>query len=181
MKKSKISDYRNIDQNGVVTYDLDGVIESFLTGEYNKEVLLSNNKITDEFNKNLKFNSLNDEYKKNKLKEYKFDDSGEFDKNHQIWIIPEEYLVMDIETYIIELADTMEELDRIKQELEIFKKHDYLNVLRAMKYISDTLISKDITYGVGRGSSVASYILFKLKIHRIDCLKYQIPFEEFLE
>jgi DNA polymerase III alpha subunit len=37
-----------------------------------------------------------------------------------------------------------------------------------------------IIWGVGRGSSVASYVLYKLGVHRIDSMYYDLDPQEFL-
>jgi len=37
-----------------------------------------------------------------------------------------------------------------------------------------------VIWGVGRGSSVASYVLYKLGVHRIDSLFYDLSVDEFL-
>jgi DNA polymerase III alpha subunit len=49
-----------------------------------------------------------------------------------------------------------------------------------LKYIVDTLRDNKIIWGVGRGSSVSSYVLYLLGVHRIDSLKYQLDYREFL-
>jgi DNA polymerase III alpha subunit len=54
-------------------------------------------------------------------------------------------------------------------------------VLRAMKYVVDTLRSNNIVWGVGRGSSVASYVLFIIGVHKIDSVKYKLPINEFFK
>ena len=56
-----------------------------------------------------------------------------------------------------------------------------LDVLKSMKYIVDTLRENGIIWGVGRGSSVASYVLFLIGVHKIDSVKYNIPIEEFFK
>ena len=38
----------------------------------------------------------------------------------------------------------------------------------------------NIIWGVGRGSSVASYVLFLLGVHKIDSLQYNLNWREFL-
>ena len=50
-----------------------------------------------------------------------------------------------------------------------------------MKYIIDTLRENNVVWGVGRGSSVASYVLFLLGVHKIDSVKYNLPLEEFFK
>ena len=54
-------------------------------------------------------------------------------------------------------------------------------VLKCMKYIVDTLREHNIVWGVGRGSSVASYVLHLLGVHKIDSIKYDIPIGEFFK
>jgi DNA polymerase III alpha subunit len=39
----------------------------------------------------------------------------------------------------------------------------------------------NILWGVGRGSSVASFVLYLIGIHRINSLFYNLPIEEFLK
>ena len=38
----------------------------------------------------------------------------------------------------------------------------------------------NLIWGVGRGSSVASYVLYLLGVHRIDSLHYNLDIAEFL-
>jgi DNA polymerase III alpha subunit len=37
-----------------------------------------------------------------------------------------------------------------------------------------------VIWGVGRGSSVASFVLYKLGVHRVDSLYYNLDINEFL-
>jgi DNA polymerase III alpha subunit len=39
---------------------------------------------------------------------------------------------------------------------------------------------KDIVWGVGRGSSVASYVLYLIGVHKIDSLFFDLDIEDFL-
>jgi len=96
------------------------------------------------------------------------------------WLIPREYKDMDIERFL--MAQCPEEnYQRLIKELELYRKHDMWIVLKAMKYIVDTLRSNNIVWGVGRGSSVASYALYLLGVHKIDSVKYDLPIEEFFK
>jgi len=97
------------------------------------------------------------------------------------WMIPESYMDMDIEDHIHKLCDTDTETHRVAQELAEFKKHDLLIVLKALKYLVDTMRQEHILWGVGRGSSVASYCLYLLGVHSIDSIKYNLDFKEFLD
>jgi DNA polymerase III alpha subunit len=96
------------------------------------------------------------------------------------WLIPREYKDMDIEQFLTAQCPE-ENHQRLIKELELYRKHDMLIVLKAMKYIVDTLRSNNIVWGVGRGSSVASYALYLLGVHKIDSVKYDLPIEEFFK
>jgi DNA polymerase III alpha subunit len=94
------------------------------------------------------------------------------------WFIPAEYQIIDIEEYLVQQCPT-ENYTRLVAELELYHQNNMMPVLRAMKYIVDTLRKNGIVWGVGRGSSVASYTLFLLGVHKIDSVKYDLPIEEF--
>lgn len=96
------------------------------------------------------------------------------------WLIPREYKNMDIEGFLVNQCPK-ENQERLIKELQLYHKHDMLIVLKAMKYIVDTLRKNDIVWGVGRGSSVASYVLYLIGVHKIDSVKYDLPIEEFFK
>lgn len=96
------------------------------------------------------------------------------------WLIPADYKNMDIEDYLISICP-IENSARLQQELDLYRKKQMIPVLKTMKYIIDTLRSNSIVWGVGRGSSVASYVLFLLGVHKIDSVKYNLPIEEFFK
>ena len=96
------------------------------------------------------------------------------------WFIPKEYQCMDIEAFLVDHCPE-QNYDRLLQEIELYRNHNFIPVLRAMKYVVDTLRSNDIVWGVGRGSSVASYVLFIIGVHKIDSVKYKLPINEFFK
>jgi DNA polymerase III alpha subunit len=96
------------------------------------------------------------------------------------WFMPEEYKTLDIETWTLEQCGTEEEFNRVQDELDAFKQRNMINLLRWLKYFVDTCTQHDIVWGVGRGSSVASYVLYKIGVHRIDSIKYNLDWQEFL-
>jgi DNA polymerase III alpha subunit len=96
------------------------------------------------------------------------------------WMIPEEYRIMNIEEYLVNICPE-ENYDRLIMELELYRKHNMIPVLKAIKYLVDTLRKNSVVWGVGRGSSVSSYVLFLLGIHKIDSVKYNLPIEEFFK
>ena len=96
------------------------------------------------------------------------------------WFIPKEYQHMDIEAFLVDQCPK-QNYDRLLQELDLYRKHNLLPVLRAMKYVVDTLRNNKVVWGVGRGSSVASYVLFIIGVHKIDSVKYKLPINEFFK
>jgi DNA polymerase III alpha subunit len=96
------------------------------------------------------------------------------------WFIPREYQCMDIEAFLVDHCPK-QNYDRLLQEIELYRNHNLIPVLRAMKYVVDTLRSNGVVWGVGRGSSVASYVLFIIGVHKIDSVKYKLPINEFFK
>ena len=96
------------------------------------------------------------------------------------WFIPNEYRDLDIEAWILEKSPP-EHRSRVLEELEMYQSHNMIMVLRAMKYIVDTLRKNNVIWGVGRGSSVASYVLYLIGVHKVDSIKYNLPIEEFFK
>jgi DNA polymerase III alpha subunit len=88
---------------------------------------------------------------------------------------------MDILDWLYQRCPTPEIRERVVEELRLFAKHDMIPVLKTMKYIVDTLRANNVVWGVGRGSSVASYVLHVIGVHKIDSIKYNIPIEEFFK
>jgi DNA polymerase III alpha subunit len=70
---------------------------------------------------------------------------------------------------------------RVEMELALYEARKLYPVLQLMIYIVDTLRKNNLVWGVGRGSSVASYILYLIGIHKIDSVKYNLNIEEFLK
>ena len=96
------------------------------------------------------------------------------------WYMPEEYKQLDIAAYVLTLCESDAELQRCGQELMMFQERDLFNLLRYLKYLVDTMTQNRLIWGVGRGSSVASFVLYKLGVHRINSLHYELDPAEFL-
>jgi DNA polymerase III alpha subunit len=96
------------------------------------------------------------------------------------WFIPHDYQHMDIEGFLIDRCPK-ENYDRLHKEISLYKKHNMIPVLKTVKYIVDILRKNNVVWGVGRGSSVSSYVLYLIGIHKIDSVKYKLPIEEFFK
>lgn len=119
------------------------------------------------------------------LQKYQFDstiDIGQFDaQNQSAWHMPAEYVDLDIAQYVLDLCSSDAELQRVGQELLLYQERNLFNLLRYLKYFVDTMRKNNVVWGLGRGSSVASYVLYLLGVHKINSLYYDLPIEEFLK
>jgi hypothetical protein len=110
------------------------------------------------------------------------DSINEFDKRFQAkWRMPDEYKEIDVAAYVLGLCNTDYELQRVGEELLLYQERDLFDLLRYMKYLVDTLRKHNVVWGVGRGSSVASYVLFLLGVHKINSIYYDLNINEFLK
>jgi hypothetical protein len=108
------------------------------------------------------------------------------------WFMPDEYKILDIGPYI--MAELMTKLPLFEpyevhatrewkvvcEELAAYKDRNMLDLLRYMVYLVDFMRENKIIWGVGRGSSVSSYVLYLIGVHRIDSVKYNLDWREFL-
>jgi DNA polymerase III alpha subunit len=97
--------------------------------------------------------------------------------------IPQHYLELDVEQYIRDLVDTADakRKARVEAELALFRTRNLFPVLQLLIYIVDTMRKHNLVWGVGRGSSVASYCLYLIGVHKIDSVKYDLDIREFLK
>lgn len=97
------------------------------------------------------------------------------------WDLPESYQAFDVENYVLSKCTTQDQRDRVNLELAEFEKRNMTPVLCFLKYFVDTLKQNNLVWGVGRGSSVASYVLYLLGVHRVDSMAYDLDIKEFLK
>jgi DNA polymerase III alpha subunit len=100
--------------------------------------------------------------------------------NPNRWFIPDDYYP-NLTEMLYGMCETDIQRDRVSQELELYIRHGMYDILHVMKFIVDTLRENNIVWGVGRGSSVASYVLYLIGVHKIDSIKYNIPIDEFFK
>ena len=98
----------------------------------------------------------------------------------QQWHMPDSYKTMDIAAHVLDLCDTDAELQRCGEELILYQERGLMDLLRYLRYLVDVMRENHVIWGVGRGSSVASFVLYKLGVHRINSLYYELDPSEFL-
>lgn len=105
------------------------------------------------------------------------------------WELPEAYQSLDLAEYVGAIFETKcstytedevdKALDRIALELNEVEKRGMVEFMRTVIFIMDELRANDVVWGVGRGSSCASYLLFLIGLHVVDCVKMDVSHEEF--
>ena len=125
----------------------------------------------------------------------KVDTASEFAKqtlremSHE-WTIPECYLTLDVYGYVLhKLSEYMPSndprfqnyMDRLCFEMDYFENSNSLEFIKTIIYLLDTMDRENIFWGVGRGSSCASLVLFLINLHKIDPVKYKIPEKDFFK
>ena len=105
------------------------------------------------------------------------------DFDHQCqgnWKMPQQYKELDIAEYVLGLCKSNAELQRVGEELLLFQERELFDLLRYLHYLVNVMQDNCVIWGVGRGSSVASYVLYLLGVHKIDSLFYDLDPREFL-
>ena len=101
-------------------------------------------------------------------------------QNQDDWNMPDKYKNLDIAKYLIDLCKTDVELQRVGKELLLYQERGMFKLLCFLVYLVDTMRNNDVVWGVGRGSSVASYVLYLIGVHKIDSIYYDLDVDEFL-
>ena len=96
------------------------------------------------------------------------------------WFMPDEYKNLDIYRYLEEQCGTPDEVKRVDEEFIEYEKRGLLDLLRFLVYLVKIMRENNIVWGVGRGSSVASYILYLIGIHKITSIQYELDWHEFM-
>jgi Bacterial DNA polymerase III alpha NTPase domain len=106
----------------------------------------------------------------------------DFDHQQQSnWYMPDEYKNMDIAQWILDQCKTDAELQRVGEELLLYVDRDLIDLLKYLKYFVDTMRANNVVWGLGRGSSVASYVLYLIGVHKINSMYYDLDIREFLK
>ena len=96
------------------------------------------------------------------------------------WHMPAEYHAIDVLDYLLKRCQTAEEEQRVRDEYALFDQKGFTKVLQFLIYFIDTLRNNNVVWGVGRGSSVSSFCLFLIGVHKIHPLLYNLDYREFL-
>lgn len=166
---------RLIDDEGNVVYFTNALMELLYRGEIPSNILYpKDDPDVAMFNKN-SYENYDDVY-------YSFPERLEtLEERKDFWFYPDSYDEIDLNEYFIKLCKTPIEIQRVNEELELYKQKGFEKFLRFCIFLSDRIKENGWVIGCGRGSSCASYLLFLIKIHLVDSIKYGLNIREFLK
>lgn len=172
---------------------------------YDGDITVSSNTVADWLtnNKELKgiyvdtINSQIEQYNKFVPKEQQITRKQTVRDVNLNWNIPKEYANLDVKEHIIERLhqecehnnynvgkiidyEASVRIHRVAQEIKLFEQYNMIDILRVLIYIINTLHQKNIVWGVGRGSSVSSYVLYLIGVHDVDSVQYGLDIHDFL-
>lgn len=169
---------RKIDDYGTVTYDGNDAVELLYAGIDIRRIVEADD-IVAEYNQScLKFDkriALIEQQTTPDISPRQF-----HARNAQDWRIPEHLKSVDVRVLLLSKCSTDDQRDRVEKELEMFEQRQLIPMLRMVVAIVEHFRRNNVVWGVGRGSSVASYCLFLLGLHKIDSFKYDLDIGEFL-
>lgn len=103
------------------------------------------------------------------------------------WTLPDHYKYLNLDEYLFGLVNKIEKdsfydirLNRLSEEIWLFKERGLEPILRVLIYVIDIMKQKNVVWGVGRGSSCSSYLLYLLDLHDIDPVRYGIEVTDFI-
>ena len=87
---------------------------------------------------------------------------------------------MDICKWILDQCNNDQELQRCGDELIKYQERNLIELLKFLKYFVDKMKQNNVVMGLGRGSSVSSFVLYKLGVHKVNSMYYDLDIGEFL-
>lgn len=170
-----------IDSLGLPKYLVEDCMDLLYKGKLDTlfKVYVEKNSDTEQFNQSIKETGDGQQLK---FYEPLDIDIKEFDSLLQSeWFMPNSYKQFDVEKYILNVCpDNDQSKQRVSEEMNKFKELGYMNLLKFLHFLVTFMRENKIVWGVGRGSSVASYVLYLLGIHKIDSIQYRLDWQEFI-
>ena len=106
------------------------------------------------------------------------------------WQIPDEYKQMNVRERLVQIHSALHigcdpsefhlREQRLVEEIDLFEQLQLFDVLRAITWIINKLSAANCVWGVGRGSSVSSYVLYVIGVHDVDSFAYDLDINDFL-
>jgi hypothetical protein len=110
-----------------------------------------------------------------------FDEGTFSDIESREWFTPQEYKKINLDDYILARCNGKEQRERAQTELNLVHEIGAVSIFQHLIYLVDAWRSKNLVWGVGRGSSVSCFILYIIGINKINPLDYNLDYREFFK
>lgn len=162
---------RYITDDGKVIFTYESLLKLARDGQPFHDQLVEPNDLIELYNR----------FSNNKLQKFEEGNFGELSDDLFIWNTPSDYSEIDIELFCVERMEYTSDvyLSRLSDELAEIEKRKMEPLVRHLIYMVDHFRKNDIVWGVGRGSSCASLVMYLIGINKIDPVLYEIPMDEF--
>jgi DNA polymerase III alpha subunit len=97
------------------------------------------------------------------------------------WMMPDEYKELDLDKFLIDKCKNDLEIQRVTEELELFRMSGNIELVKYCIYLVDMFKSKNLVHGVGRGSSVSIFIFYLIGLHKVNSIKYELDYSDFFK
>jgi DNA polymerase III alpha subunit len=171
---------RQVNEWGQVIFDGDDAVELLMRGCQIADLLLTPNVVTTQYNTACLYHDKTD-YLIRPIEVPPQPPEEDTAQRVAHWYMPESYQTLAVRQRLLTLCQHPDAVARVMQEMELFEAKGLVPVLRLMWFLVDQFRAHNIVWGVGRGSSVASYCLFLIGIHKCDSLYYDLDVHEFLK
>lgn len=164
-----------IDEYGRAVIDGDGLFELWMQGQHENDLVIVSDDAVARYNRECETHS--------KI-EHLVSINDQPPVSHRVrantWMIPDEFKAIDVEAYCVARCTTSDEIARVKHEMGLYRARRLEPLLQAFIHMIDVFRKNNIVWGIGRGSSVASYVLYLIGVHKINPMAHGLTIEEFL-
>lgn len=170
-----------INEFGEISLTEDEVIDALLHGNEISNVVLLDDTALSRYERTVKRVSTDNELVFYPATNHSEPPTTVLRRRSSKWLIPPEYLYMDIAEYLMGRCSNDQEVARVEEELKEYIKRGEVITLIVMKYIVDKFRENKVVWGVGRGSSVSSFCLYLIGINKINPMKYGISYTDYFK
>lgn len=172
---------RRVDDWGRTIVSPDSVIEMLMQGSDVSAVLVEDEDAIKEYNEWCRFYDKG-QYLIATPEIMDHSPEEEHDTRSNTWFISENIQKIDVRQFLLdELCKDDICRDRVNHEMDLFEERGLVPLLQLMMYLVYNFRKNKVVWGVGRGSSVSSYVLFLIGVHKIDPIKYGLDVHDFLK
>lgn len=171
---------RHTDAWGRTIFEPESIIEMMMNGTDVSSLLIEESPIVEEYNQWCeRFNKV--DFKIETPAEPKNTPEEEHAYRATQWMISDEIKTIDVRGFLLSMCVNEAQRDRINYEMDLFEQRELIPLLQLMMFLVDHFRRNGIVWGVGRGSSVASFVLYLIGVHKIDPIRYGLDVREFLK